>query len=233
MTQQDALYHLQEIDLSLARAQKRLREISAVLGDNQTVIAAQEQVSKAGLQLSPLQASARSLELEIQSNAEKMRLTEEQLYGGRVTNHKELQEMQQEIQSLKKRNQELEDQLLETMIAVETAEATLAESKAHLQVVRSEWEGEHGQLLDEGALLESQIADLQDKRQRALEAVSPEFQKLYQNLRVKKHNQPVAALIGNSCSVCGVEQNLAVAKSVQQGKELTYCMNCGRILVAR
>jgi predicted nucleic acid-binding Zn-ribbon protein len=141
--------------------------------------------------------------------------------------------MQQEIQSLKKRNQELENQLLETMIAVEMAEATLTESNTNLQAVKAAWEGEHSQLLDEGAQLEIQIAELQENRQLALESVSPEFQRLYHNLGVKKHNQPVAVLIGNSCSVCGVEQNLAVAKSVRQGKEITYCMSCGRILVAR
>jgi predicted nucleic acid-binding Zn-ribbon protein len=233
MTQQEALYYLQEIDVGLARAKKRLQEVSAVLGDYQAITAAEDRVNEAIRQLSPLQVNARSLELEIQSNTEKMRLTEERLYSGHVSNPKELQDMQQETQLLKKRSLELQDQLLEMLIAVETAEAIVAESKLHFQAVKSDWEGEHGQLLDEGVLLETQIADLHQKRKLALQSVSPEYQKLYHNLRAKKHNQPIATLIGNSCAVCGVEQTLAVAKSVRQGKELTYCMSCGRILVAR
>jgi hypothetical protein len=214
------------------RAQKRVQEISAVLGDNHSINAAQAEVTQAQQRLMPLQTSARNLELEIQSNSDKIRTTDEQLYGGSVTNPKELQDMQQEIRSLKRRNEELEDRLLETMMAIEEAEAALNAATSHLHDVREIWESEHGQLLDEGAQLESQIATFQQQREQALKSVTPENQKLYHNLRVKKHNQPVAALDGNSCSVCGVEQTLAVAKSVRQGQELVYCTNCGRILVA-
>jgi predicted nucleic acid-binding Zn-ribbon protein len=233
MTQAEALYHLQEIDLNVLRAQKRVQEISAVIGDNQAISAAEAEVTQTKLRLTPLQTRARNLELEIQSNVEKVKATDEQLYGGRVSNPKELQDMQQEIQSLKKRNSELEDQLLETMVAIEEAEAALDAATAHLQSVREMWESEHSQLLDEGAQLESQIAVFRQQREQALKSVIPENQKLYHNLRVKKHNQPVAALDGNSCSVCGVEQTLAVAKSARQGQELVYCTNCGRILVAK
>jgi|FLYN01.1.fsa_nt_gi predicted nucleic acid-binding Zn-ribbon protein len=233
MTQAEALYQLQEIDLRLARAQKRLQEISALLGDNQAVMKAQAQVSQAQQRLAPLQTSVRNLELEIQSNKQKIQVTDEQLYSGRVKNPKELQDMQQEIQSLKKRNEELEDHLLETMIAVEEAEAALAGATSQLQQVREAWESEHGQMLDEGAQLESQIAALRQQREQALKSVEPEYQKLYQNLRAKKHNQPIAVLSGNSCGVCGVEQTLAIVKSVRQGQELVYCMSCGRILVGR
>jgi predicted nucleic acid-binding Zn-ribbon protein len=232
MNQAEALYRLQEIDLSLLRAQKRVQEISAVLGDNQAIRAAEADVTQAQQHLTPLQTSARNLELEIQSNAEKVKTTDEQLYGGRVTNPKELQDMQQEIQSLRKRNTELEDHLLETMVAIEEAEAALDAAAARLQSVREIWESEHSQLLDEGAELETKIATFQQQREQALKSVTPENQKLYHNLRVKKHNQPVAALAGNNCSVCGVEQTLAVARSVRQAQALVYCSNCGRILVA-
>jgi predicted nucleic acid-binding Zn-ribbon protein len=150
-----------------------------------------------------------------------------------VKNPKELQDMQQEIQSLKKRNQELEDELLEAMVAVEDAQAALTDTTESLQRVKAEWEGEHGQLLEEGALLEAQLAQLKQEREQALKSVTPENQKLYQNLRAKKQNHPIATLSGDSCAACGVGQTLAVSRSVRQGQELVYCVSCGRILVAR
>jgi len=233
MNQAEALYRLQEIDLNLARAHKRLQEISAVLGNNQTITVAQEQINEAQQRLAPLQTQARNLELEIQSNAQKISATDEQLYGGRVKNPKELQDMQQEIQSLKKRNRELEDSLLDAMVAVEEGEAVLTAKKAELQRIREAWESEHGQLLDEGAQLEDQITRFKQEREQALKGVTAENQKLYHNLRVAKHNQPLALLNDETCTVCGVEQTLAVARSVRQGQELVYCVSCGRILVAR
>lgn len=233
MNQAEALYRLQEIDLTLARRQKRLREITIILEDNKAITEAQVRLNQAQQHLHPLQTSARNLELEIQSNNEKIRATDEQLYSGRVKNPKELQDMQQEIQLLKKRNEELEDRLLATMMAVEEAEAAVSDANAHLQSVQASWENEHGQLLHEGAQIESQIAMLQQQREQALKSVEPDNVILYNNLRAKKHNQPVAVLSGDSCAVCGVEQNLAVVKSVRQGQELVYCRSCGRILVAK
>src|SRR5690606_32754045 len=91
MTQAEALYHLQEVDLSIAQAQKRLGEIAAALADNSLISEAQSQVDQAQETLTPLQAKARNLELEIQSNSDKLRLTDQQLYSGNVRNPKELQ----------------------------------------------------------------------------------------------------------------------------------------------
>jgi len=233
MNQAEALYQLQEIDLKLIRIQKRLQEIGAVLGDSQALIQAQRDVQMAQERLTPLQKKARSLELEIESNSAKIHTTDEQLYSGRVSNPKELQDMQQEIQTLKKRNVELEDQLLETMLAVEEAEAALNDANARLREAQAGWENEHQHLLAEKAELEEQTVTLTEKRQQAVKPVAAENLKLYDNLKVKKHNQPVAVLAGTSCSVCGVEQTLAISKSVRQEQGLVYCTSCGRILVAR
>src|SRR5215204_5733468 len=127
MTQAEALFHLQEIDLQLIQAQKRLNEIATILADNKLLLEAQTQLEIAQKTLTPLQTKARNLELEIQSTSEKIRLTDQQLYSGKVSKTKKPQEKQKEIQSLKNRTHELEDILLENMLNVETAENTLSE----------------------------------------------------------------------------------------------------------
>lgn len=231
MTQADALYHLQEIDLHITQAQKRLTEIATALGDNQAVSDAQSQVQAAQNTLTPLQSIARNLELDIQSNTEKIRVTDEQLYSGRVRNPKELQDMQQEIQSLKNRNNELEDTLLEAMLKVEDAEADLKQNQASLQTLTAGWENSHQHLLDEQKKLQTEIQILQQKREGALAPIPPDMLKVYTNLRPRKNNQPVAFLVGGSCSVCRVEQDMAVIAEVRKGQKLTYCVSCGRILI--
>ena len=233
MTQAAALFALQEIDLNLIRNQKRLQELTAMLADNQRISNAESKVAEALKHLIPVQTQARNLELEIQSNTDKIANTEEQLYGGNVRNPKELQDMQHEIQSLKKRNVELEDHLLETMMAIEDGEKLLADAQTKLNDITRTWENEHRQLLVEQSQLESDVKTLRQKREQALEPISPENQQLYSSLRTKKNNQPISALDGNTCSVCGVEQTLAVMKNVRQGRGLIYCGNCGRILVAK
>ena len=231
MTQAEALYHLQEIDLQLIQAQKRLTEIAVALANNQIILDVQAQVEAAQKTLTPLQTRTRNLELEIQSTSDKIRLTDQQLYSGKVRNPKELQEMQQEIQSLKNRNHELEDVLLETMLNVENAETALDEKQADLQELSSQSESDHRHLLDEQKKLHSDIKLFQQKREGLLPPITPDSQKIYNTLRPRKNNQPIALLVNGSCSVCRVEQDMAIISEVRKGQKLTPCTSCGRILV--
>jgi uncharacterized protein len=233
MNQAEALFRLQEIDLSLLHIQKRLIEIETQLSDKRIIDEAQIQVNSAQQMLAPVQKKARALELEIQANVDKIKQTDEQLYSGRVRNPKELQDMQQEIQSLKKRNSELEDTLLETMMDVESAEGLLHQKESDLENLIGKWENDHRQLLDEQGKLKSDYQGLGPKREHALAAVTPESLKEYNTLRPRKNNQPVALLAGESCSVCGVEQNRAIVSEVRKGQKLTYCLSCGRILASK
>lgn len=233
MAQAEELYRLQEIELSTLRIRKRLQEIAAALANEETVRAAQAQVDHARRILTPLHTHALDLDLEIKSNIEKTRAADERLYSGTVRNPKELQDLQQEIESLRKWRGELETQSLETMFLVEEAEAALSAAEADLTRIRQEWESAHGHLLDEQAELKSQLEQNRQRRERILSLITPENVQIYDSLKVKKNNQPVALMQGNTCSMCGVAQNMAVEREARQGRQLAYCTNCGRILVPR
>lgn len=233
MSSAQALYRLQEIELALLRNQKRLGEITALLADSHSVAEAQSQAQAAQQALTPLQTRARNLELEIQSNADKIRATDEHLYSGRVRNPKEMQDMQQEIQSLKKRGANLEDTLLDVMMAVEDAEARVKAARDRLQQVTADWESQNRQLLDEQTRLKADQARLHQQRKQALEAVDADSLAVYNALKPRKQNQPVAVLEGDTCSACGVEQTMAIISETDRGTTLAKCLSCGRILVRK
>ncbi len=233
MSQALALYQLQEIELGILRCQKRLSEIASALEDSQAVAEARARLESAQKTLSPLQTRARSLELEIQSNADKIRATDERLYSGSVRNPKELQEMQQEIQALRRRNSDLEDTLLDVMLAVEEAEAALNAARANLQQVTSDWETNNQTLLEEQTRLKNDETRLIEQRRQALNHINAENLKLYNALKPRRHNQPVAVLDGDTCAACGVEQTMAIISDLDRGVSLVKCMSCGRILVRK
>lgn len=233
MSQAEALYRLQEIDLHIIRARKRLHEVNTALGNSEVVQAAQGRVASAHKILTPLQTKARNLDLEMQSTAQKARSTEQHLYSGQVKNPKEMQDMEHEIVSLKKRHGDLENDLLETMMAAEEAEAALKEAEEALTGITQTWESEHQHLIDELRDLGFQVAQLQERRKSALTQIAPDDLKIYDSLRKTKNNQPVAPMSGTSCTLCGVDQTLAVEREARQGQKLVYCANCGRILLYR
>jgi uncharacterized protein len=141
--------------------------------------------------------------------------------------------MQNEIQSLKKRNQELEDVLLETMISVDTAAEALKDSTAKLETIRAQFELANKSLIDEQKRLKSEGSALVKNREQLIPTIDPNIFKVYNSLRPRKNNQPVAVLVNQSCSVCRVQQDMNVIQEVRKSESLTYCSSCGRILIYR
>ncbi|MCU0513346.1 MAG: hypothetical protein MUE40_12345 [Anaerolineae bacterium] len=230
-TQGAALYQLQTIDLALLEHGKRLQAIAALLADDAARRAAESAVSQAGATLRPRQTHLRDLELQAQSNRSKREATEKRLYSGMVKNPKELQEMQQEIEALKRRDRDLEDALLESMVSVEEAQAALQQSEAHLARVTEQQAQTQATLRSEQTLLEQTIARLKAERSTAAATITAENLALYNGLRAAKQNRPVARLEGDSCSVCGIEQTGIVAQEIRKNPALQKCRNCGRLLV--
>lgn len=231
MNQPEALYRLQEVELEIMRTQQRLKQIADTLANDETVQQAQNQVTAAQNQLNPLKSRLRELEHEIQTNESKTRTTEQQLYSGTVKNTKEMQDMQQEIEALKRWHGELETSLLETMMSTEEAETVLQQKEADLSAVLDTRGDEHRVLLQEQAELQAQLSAAKERRQQALKEVNPENLEIYVTMKPRKNYQPVAIMQGNTCSVCGVAQNVAIEREVRRGTQLVNCSNCQRILV--
>lgn len=228
--QAKALYNLQKIDLQLIRHKKRLKEIAAALGDDAAVAAAQAQVDSATEALVAPRTQVRDLELEIQSTNQKIKSSEDKLYSGVVKNAKESQDLQNLAASLKRRAETLEDRLLEAMIALEEAEGHLAECETALETVTGEFEQQHSDLIDEQTTLNADIESLNGDREGAEAEVSGENLTLYDQMKGRKANQPIAALQERTCSACGIEQTSATAQAVRHANSLVNCEGCGRIL---
>lgn len=233
MAQAQALYALQEIDLKMIAHHKRLDALAQQLQDNHLVAEAQAQLDAAQAHLKPLRTRQKDLDLEIQTTRQKAKSSEDRLYSGNVKNPKEMQDLQQEIESLKHRNAELEDHMLELMLEIEAADETLQATQGNLADVTAQWEGEHSDLLTEKSTLETELEQLAAQRQKAVTHISAPNLKIYDTMKKKKANRPVSLMQGSMCTACGVEQTMAIEQAVMHNADLVYCENCGRILVKR
>ncbi|MEP7287511.1 MAG: hypothetical protein ABI947_17270 [Chloroflexota bacterium] len=224
------LYQLQAIDLTLAKRRARLKEIEGILGQDESVTQARSQLEAAEKTLKPAQIRARDLDLEIKSIVQKIQTTDSSLYSGKIRNPKELQEMQDEVASLKRRQSQLEDELLEAMVQSESGQAAVVEAQKTLNDAQARWAGSQVDLLDEKQRLEGEVITVTAQRKQAAEVIDKAGLTTYETLRKTKNGKPIALLQGNSCMTCGVEQTSALAQQVRQAKTLIYCGSCGRIL---
>ena len=117
------LFQIQKKDNRVTWIENRLKEIQTALDVDQVLLQAQEDEKKSRESLHKAQSDLRSIESEVQTIRIKIQTSEAALYGGRIHNPKELQDIQNEIASLKKRISVLEDNQLTLMQVVEDAEA--------------------------------------------------------------------------------------------------------------
>src|SRR5260221_207347 len=224
------LYRLQTVDQGIAQRRARLKEVNAILGHDEGVQQARSQLDAATDALKPWQVRARDLDLEIKSIVAKIKTTEESLYSGRISNPKALQEMQDEIASLKRHQAKLEDDLLEAMMQTEENQAHVDAGQKSLNEVQAVWKGSQVDLVAEKERLEGELAILEGKRKESASGIDPVALAAYENMRPKKQGGAVALLQRNSCMTCRVEQTCSLVQKVRSSSTLVYCGTCGRIL---
>ena len=232
MSRISALFRLQEIDLELDAHRARLQSIEQALGDNPAVNAARLQASSAREKVNSARAQARSTDLDLQAVNEKISDAEKRLYSGLIANPKELRDLEQDLASLRRRGAAVEEQVLQAMIATESAEGQMAVVETKLQQAEAAAFQTHKDLLDERQRLQARAAQLAGEREAVSGAVAAEDQELYVRLRQTKHGRALAKLDESSCSACGEEVSSAHMQEVRRGITLVRCGCCERILYA-
>jgi predicted nucleic acid-binding Zn-ribbon protein len=170
---------------------------------------------------------------EVDMVTSKARSEEERAVSGRVTSPKELTAIQEEVAALKRRQDVLEDQLLERMEQRETLEGELAELAGRREGLLTE-QAEVTKARD-AALVE--IDHELESERAAREAVAPgvgaELLALYDQLRARHGGVGAAALVGNTCQGCRVSISPVELAAIrkQPADEVRRCENCRRILV--
>jgi predicted nucleic acid-binding Zn-ribbon protein len=224
------LYELQQVDIEIESTSRRLKEIAVSLGESTELRRARKMVTEAEAFLAQCRATMQDLDLEVNGLSQKIEKNEQRLYSGRVTNPKELANLQEEVASLKRWREKKEEDLLEAMMATEEAEAALADAQAILTQVSESWRTNQGELADEQSRLQARLKKLGEQREALVAAVGPEDVASYERLRQRKGGRAVAAVEDGLCHGCRMNPPVSQVQHARSGNELVFCNNCGRIL---
>jgi len=170
---------------------------------------------------------------EIEMVTRKARSEDARAVSGKVTSPKELTAIQEEVAALKRRQDVLEDQLLERMEQRETLEAELGELAGRREGIVGEQaevtKARDAALVEIDRELESERA----AREVLAPTVGEELRALYDQLRSRQGGVGVAALVGNTCQGCRVSISPVELAAVrkQPAEQVKRCENCRRILV--
>jgi predicted nucleic acid-binding Zn-ribbon protein len=232
MTSAADLLSLQEIDLRRDGRRAMVADIEARLGESEELQAARRRVEEAESALEGLRRQQRDLDARLEDLDAKIGPLESKLYGGSVRNPKELTDLQKELNALKARRGELDDEGLQLLDDTEAAQASLGVEKANFRRVEADWKRDQAQLRSEQVEAEAEIERLNRDRETRASIIDPASLAQYERLRTAKQGRAVARIERGICQGCRLTLPSNLVQRVRTGVELVPCPSCERILVS-
>jgi len=209
---------------------KRLKEIQAILENDRALNQAKESVFEAEQLKEKAQKNLYTAEDNVKQQHIKIEQSESTLYSGKVHNPKELQDIQNEVASLKRYLDVLEERQLEIMLEDEEAAIQLKTAQGNLGRVQSESEEKLKELIAEREKLNADMIRFQGEHQAAANNIPSEDIELYIKLRKTHRGIAVSKVVEKTCSSCGSTINASLLHAARSPSEITTCDVCGRIL---
>jgi uncharacterized protein len=224
------IYRLQQVDSRIDQATARLDAIRVTLENNSDLQAARSALQKAETDVHEAEKALRATQAASEAQRIKLEQVEASLYGGRIQNPKELQDLQNDLASIKRYLATLEDAELESMLALETAREAHQQAGENFNQVESRVISQNSSLKGEQDSLLSNLENLKAERAATHRTINPDLLQKYEALRQKRHGLAVTTISDNACDACGAGLTPAQAQTVRVAAQMVECPSCGRIL---
>jgi len=180
-----------------------------------------------------LTRSQKRLEDEVASLEAKAVEVDKRLYSGTITAPRELQALQDELASLKRRQSQLEDQDLEVMVEAEPVDAELEQLRAEREAAERDLARLRSEVEAAEADIVARLAEEVEARAAAVVSVPPDLLAHYDDLRKRYKGVVAAPLVGSTCGNCRLTLPATEVDRIKKlpPDTLVHCEECGRILV--
>jgi uncharacterized protein len=232
--QLDTLLELSDADSSLLRLRRRLDDLpeQQQLDDAVRQRAALEQaLADRRLDRDRAQAHLDKEDREVAQLKERLAAEQQRMYGGEISNARELASMRAEIDAVERRIGEHEDAELEAMEELEQIEGDIAGLAQQIQDAGAAIE-ERTAARDQAAQsLLAEIAELEVAIEQQREPLASDLLDRYDRARDRFGGRAVGRLAGDQCTACGISLSYADVNELVEGPPLATCPNCGRMMV--
>lgn len=230
MTTIRQLYELQELDLEIAQCHSLISSIDSQLGDRVDLETMHKELENHRGRLHQLRLQQRAQDLDAESVRAKVHDVEGKLYGGSITNLRELEGFVREAAFLRGQLRELDEKLLETMMALEETQERLQSLEEDQRRAEQQWQIRQAELTEERKRQEETLTALEAQRKGLVSHVGQQELKLYENLRASKGGLAIARVERGLCRGCRMALPTHQLQRARAGREPVLCNSCGRVL---
>jgi len=232
------LLDLQDVDTALDRlAHKRrsLPEIAEIEGHESRLAELRDLVVAAETDLSDVDREQRKVENDVDVVRTRMQRDQQRLDTGSVSHAKELESLKHELESLAKRQSDLEDLVLEQMERRDGMESTLSTLTSERSAVTESLEAASARRDETFASIDAETASLRVERDKVAGEIPADLLALYEKVRASAGGMGAAPLLRGQCQGCRLTlppNDLATFRAAPED-EVLRCEECRRILVRR
>jgi predicted nucleic acid-binding Zn-ribbon protein len=228
--QMSLLRELQAIDSYIDRLRQELNQLDSGERIRAKLEQTRQRMEDIKQRYEASYAAAAEQERRLQELDERIRRAEAELYSGRITNPRELQLMQQEIENAKKTRDDLDLQMLQLWETLENMKRDIDASERDLRQIERFYEAHMEDYRQRKAALEGEIAFNEQEREKLAQQIDPEVRQRYQTLRERLGGIAVAVVEQKACSVCHTLLTPYTLKRLETEEALITCESCGRLL---
>jgi predicted nucleic acid-binding Zn-ribbon protein len=230
MNQIIGFIRLQQIDTRLDQVRARLHQIKVILQDNTEIQIILEEKNTLNLRLNTFKTELLSSELTVKDQQVKIQQTEATLYGGKIVNPKELQDIQLEIAMQKRQLNSFENKQLELMIALEEIQKDYEQLCFKYSKALQESDSNNITIISEQNTLLKDVERLNSEKKAAEISLSIQDLGLYDKLRTKRGGLALSVISEGACNSCGATLTPAQNQAIKSFDQIIFCPSCGRIL---
>ena len=228
-----ALLHLQKIDNEIAVEERRRRCLPERIRGKEGQIAKLEnkyEQEKSGLK--ELQLKIKRREIDAKTVNDKIEKNKNELYGGKISDIKELKQLQKVIESLQEEQDKVEEELLVLMdeedclkLKIVELERETSELKEQLNEIKKQVEQEDGEI-------RQFIEQKEIERKEVVQQINDQsLVDRYNILWSDKNGEAIVEIETSTCSGCNLSLPSDIIYHLQKDDCLIFCPNCNRILV--
>ena len=226
------LYDLQELDWALSADEASLKEVRARLEDESEINAARARLQKLTAELDKRAPLRRTLESSLARLEERLQAAEQRLYGGAVTNPRELSASEEERRLLQEQRGAEEDRMLDVMVEIEELQSSRDATQELLGRLETDREAEYADLLQRQDALVVRIDELRRGRQRITPEIPVAMLSVYESLLKTRGGHAVAKVERGLCQGCRLALPTMENQRAKSSQGIVQCSSCRRILYA-
>ncbi len=226
------LLAMQELDAEIGTREVLKEDLPAELKNLiESVQNAEDDLTAAKDRLNENKKTQKLKDVDIQTNKKTMDKYANQLLA--IKNNKEYKALNSEINHLKEKNSEIDDQILELMEIENKLKEEVVEAEEDVKKAKGELGKNEDRLKKRINELDAEIEERKNERSELAKQLPRTLVKRYVNLIKAKDRKAVVFLEKNACGGCGFKIRPQLVIEIERGDKVVSCESCGRLVVRK